>query len=324
MKNFILLLLASVGAMVWESGAHAQADTYPSKPITIVITFGAGSGSDVVARLYAKALKEKLNATAIVDIKPGAAGMIGAQAVARAAPDGYTVLMGSGTVNAANYPLFRDRIPYKPADFAVVSVLSTSPATLFATKDLKGETVAALMQEAKNTGRKLSCGSGNAVTQVACEMLRRKTAADIVNVPYKGNAQSLTDLAGAQITLAFADLTAAAPFIARGSIRAVAVPSRNRVASLPEVKTFAEQGIADFEFLSWNAIFVPAGTPREVILKLNEAVRHLFAQPEWENLRVSISGARISGDLNESQEFVAAEISKWDRYVRESGVKGSE
>lgn len=324
MKIIVSACIVGAAWALHPAGVQGQADPYPARPVTIVVTFGAGSGSDVAARFYAKALKDKLNATAVVDLKPGAAGMIGAQAVAKAAPDGYTLLMGSGTVNAANYPLFADRIGYRPADFSIVSILYTSPATLFVGQGLRGDTVASLLQEAGRANRNLSCGSGNAVTQVACEMLKRKTGVDIVNIPYKGNAQSLTDLAGGQITLAFSDLAAAGPFMTRGSIRALAVPSRDRIAALPEVRTFAEQGIADFEFLSWNGIFVPAGTPREIILKLNEVARHLLVSPEWEKLRNATAGTKISGNLGESSDFVASEIAKWERYVRESGVKGSE
>ena len=319
--------LAVTAAMLCVLGgaimpARSQAQDFPNKPITIVVTFGAGSASDANARFFARALKEKLNATGIVDIRPGAAGMIGANAVATAAPDGYTVLMGSGTVNAANYPLYRDRITYKPQQFETVGVIYVSPAVLFASKALRGDSVRALLQDAKATGHKLNCGSGNAVTQVACEMLRRKTGADIVSVPYKGNAQSLTDLAGANISMAFADAAAAAPFVTRGDVRPVAVPSRTRMATIPEVRTFAEQGIDDFDFLSWNALFVPAGTPAPVIAKLNEAVLHMLASPEWERQRMITTGIKVSGDLRESQQFVAGEIEKWERYVRESGVKG--
>lgn len=323
-RSIALGAILLAGALCAFLVPGARADTWPSKPIAIVVTFGAGSGSDVSARFYAKALKEKLNANAVVDLRPGAAGMIGAQYVAKAAPDGHTVLMGSGTVNAANYPLFRDRITYSPQQFTTVAMLYVSPSALFAAKDLSGDTVTELLQQAQRSNRKLSCGSGNAITQVACEILRRKTGADIVNIPYKGNAQSLTDLSGGQLALAFADLAAAAPFMSRGGIRPVAVPSRTRLPTLPEVKTFAEQGIADFEFLSWNGIFVPAGTPREIIVKLNEAARHLLESPEWEKQRNATSGMKVSGELKESQEFVAAEIAKWERYVRESGVKGSD
>jgi len=315
---------ASALALV-SASAQAQADAWPSaRPISIVITFGAGSGSDVTARFLARTLKETLNANAIVDIKPGGAGMVGAQFAARAAPDGYTLLMGSGTVNAANYPLFRDRIPYSPTSFSTVAILYVSPAVMFVNNELTGKTFAELFASAARLNRKLSCGSGNAVTQVACEILKRKTGADLVNVPYKGNGQSLTDLASGQISIAFADMAAAAPLLARKAIRAVMVPSSTRMSSLPDVRTAAEWGLQDFEFLSWNGLFVPAGTPPDIIAKLNQAARHLLDSPEWDKQRSATSGIRVSADLASSRAFVNAEIAKWERYVRESGVKGSE
>ena len=324
MKIHLRMLAAGVAGALTSATAYAQSDTYPSKPITIVVTFAPGSGSDQAARFYARALKDKLNATVVVDNKPGAAGMIGAQLAAKAAPDGYTLLMGSGTVNAANYPLFRDRITYKPQDFTTVAQLNMAPAILFAARDVKGESVADLLKAANQANRNLSCGNGNAVTQVACEILKRKTGSDIVNVPYKGNAQSLTDLAGGQIPLAFSDLAAAAPFVQAGSIRPVAVAARNRVAGLPDVKTFGEQGISDFEFLAWTTVFVPTGTPRDIVLKLNGAARAMLESAEWEKFRATFLGVKVTGDLTESQEFVASEVAKWDRYVRESGIKGSD
>ena len=301
--------------------ALATAQTFPDKPITLVVTFAAGSGSDVVARFYAQALKESLDATAVVDIKPGGLGMIGAHAVARAAPDGYTVLIGSGTVNAANYALYRDRITYKPEQFEPVAVLSASSTVLFATKDLTGDTIREVIEDARRKQRKLACGSGNAITQVACLMLGLKTGADIVNVPYKGNAQSIADVASGQIPLAVSDTGAALPLIQAGMVRPVAVPSSHRLPEFPDAKTFEEQGFPDFDFLAWSAIFVPAGTPKGVIAKLNEAARHMLASPEWERQRITTNGIKVSGDLKESQDFVTAEISKWERYVQKSGVK---
>ena len=315
---------ALAACLLAAAASPAAASDYPSRPISIVVPFGAGSGSDIVSRFYARSLKETLKADAVVELKPGAAGMIGGQAGARAAPDGHTVLMGSGTVNAANYPLFRERIPYAPKDFAVVATVYVSPPLLLATKDLPGDTIAGLIEGAKRTGRPLSCGHGNAVTQVACELLRRKTGADIVNVPYKGNGQSMTDLASGQIDIAFSDMAAAGPFLQRDAVRPVAVPAPQRLPSLPEVRTFAEQGVADFEFLSWNTIFVPAGTPPAVIRRLNDAARHMLGTPEWEKQRVSSSGYKVSGDLKEAETFVASELARWERYVAETGVKGSE
>lgn len=309
--------------MLLVAAASAAADDFPSRPITIVVPFGAGSGSDIAARFYARALKEKLNATAVVDLKPGAAGMIAGQLAARAAPDGYTVLMGSGTVNAANYPLFREQIGYGPQHFATVATIYVSPPLLLANRALTGDSVAELIAGAQRTQRKLECGSGNAVTQVACELLRRKTGADIVNVPYKGNGQSMTDLASGQIAIAFSDMAAASPHVARGAARIVAVPSATRLPGLPDVRTLAEQGFADFEFMSWNTVYVPVGTPPEVIRRLNEAARHMLASPEWDKQRVASFGLKVSGDLQESQAFVTAELIRWERYVRETGVKGA-
>ncbi len=311
------------GAALTAGAGHALANDYPTKPITLVVPFGPGSGSDIVARFYARALKDKLNATAVVELKPGAAGMIGGQAVARAAPDGYTVLVGSGTVNAANYPLFRDQIGYGPQHFATVATVYVSPPLLLAHKDLTGDTVAEVLASAQRLNRKLNCGSGNAVTQVACELLRRKTGADIVNVPYKGNGQSMTDLAAGQIAIAFSDMAAAGPLVSRGAVRMVATPTATRLPLLPELRTFAEQGFPDFEFMSWNTFYVPAGTPADVIRKLNEAARHMLATPEWEKQRIASSALKVSGDLKESQAFVDAEVARWERYVRETGVKGS-
>lgn len=315
-----LVLAAALACMA----APARAEDFPRKPITIVVPFGPGSGSDIAARFYARALKDKLDAMAVVELKPGAAGMIAAQSVAKASPDGYTVLMGSGTVNAANYPLFREQARYKPEQFAAVATIYVTPPVLFASKKLEGASVGELMAQAKRSNRKLSCGSGNAVTQVACELLHRKADADMVNVPYKGNGQSMTDLASGQIDLAFADLAAGRAFLSRKDVRPIAVPAGNRLPSIPDVPTFAEQGISDFEFLSWNTIFVPAGTPQEAIRKLNEAARHMLASPEWEQMRTTTSGFKVSGDTTEAEAFVKSEVERWERYVRNTGVKGSE
>lgn len=312
-----------VAAAIVAGSPAARADDYPKKPITIVVPFGPGSGTDIVSRFYARALKETLNANAVVELKPGAAGMIGGQFAARAAPDGYTVLMGSGTVNAANYPFFKDQIQYSPRDFATVATVYMSPPLLLVAKELQGNTVKEIIADAQRTQRKLSCGSGNAVTQVACELLKRKTGADIVNVPYKGNAQSVTDLASGQIAIAFSDMAAAGPLVARGAVRPVAVPMAARFPELPDLPTLAEQGVPDFEFMSWNTIFVPAGTPPEVIRKLNDAARHMLATPEWESQRIATSGIKVSGEVAESEAFVDKEISRWERYIKETGVKGA-
>ena len=318
-------LAVLAGAAGAQGAPQGAAEDWPgARPIVLVVPFGAGSGSDIVARFYARALKESLNANAVVELRPGAAGMIGGLAGARAAPDGWTVLVGSGTVNAANYPLFRDRIQSGPQQFSVVATTFVSPPLLLAAKDLPGDSVGEVVANAKRLGRPLNCGNGNAVTQVACELLRRKTGADVVSVPYKGNGQSMTDLAAGQIAIAFSDMAAAGPHVARGAARPVATPTATRLPTMPELKTFAEQGIADFEFMSWNTFFVPVGTPPDRIRKLNQAARHMLAMPEWEKQRLATHRLEGSGHLADAAAFARDEIARWERYVKETGVKGTE
>lgn len=311
--------IAAVAAVLLAQSAHA-ADEYPKKPVTIVVPFGPGSGSDVVSRIYSKFVTEVTGATVLVENRPGANAMIGAQMVAKAAPDGYTVLMGSGTANGANYSLYADRITYRPEDFATVAVIFVTPPVIFAAPEVGGDTLQSTLSAAGASGRSATCGNGNAVTLVACMMLRRVTGKELAPVSYKGNAQSLTDLAGNQITLAISDMGAAAPFVAQGRVRPVAIAARKRLDSLPGVPTASEQGI-DIDFLSWNAVFVPSGTPEPIVAKLNAAAKRMLASPEWQKQREVTGGTDVSGDLQFSRQFVTDEIAKWERYVRETGVK---
>jgi tripartite-type tricarboxylate transporter receptor subunit TctC len=313
-------LAAALASAALALGASAFAADWPTKPITIVVPFGTGSGSDLVSRLYAKFITDETGATAVVDNRPGANAMIGSQLVAKAAPDGHTVLMGSGTANAANYALYADRITYKPEAFSTVAVIFVTPPVIFAAPGIAGDTVQKVVAAAKASPRGASCGTGNAVTLVACEMLKRLTGTDLVTVSYKGNGQSLADLAGGQITLAISDMGAGAPFVTSGRIRPVAIAAHNRLALLPGVPAAKEQGV-DMDFLSWNAVFVPAGTPEPVIKRLNAAALRMLASPEGEKQRISSAGIEVSGELAYSRKFVADEIAKWTRYVRETGVK---
>lgn len=312
-----LLAAALAGAML---APFATAQTWPAKPITIIAPFGPGSGTDVVSRLYARFITEDTGVAVLVENRPGANAMIGSALAAKAAPDGYTVLMGSGTANATNYALYADRIAYKPEQFATVAVLFVTPPVVFAAQGIAGDTLQKVVASAKASPKGASCGTGNAVTLVACELLKQLTKTDIVAISYKGNGQSLADLAGGQITLAISDMGAASPFVASGRARPIAVAAHKRLAQLPGVPSALEQGI-DMDFLSWNAVFVPAGTPEPVIQKLNAIAKRMLASPEGEKQRLASAGMPVSGDLAESRKFVQDEIAKWARYVRETGVK---
>ncbi len=319
-RSLKLLAAAFACAALSNVSTGALAQSWPAKPITIVAPFGPGSGTDIVSRLYAKFIADETGGSAVVENKPGANAMIGTTYAAKAAPDGYTVLMGSGTANATNYALYADRIAYKPEQFATVAVVFVTPPVIFAAPGLQGDTVQKVLAAAKASPKGVSCGTGNAVTLVACEMLKRLTKVDMVAISYKGNAQSLTDLAGGQLSIAISDMGAASPLVSSGRARPVAIAAHSRLQGLPGVPSAKEQGL-DMDFLSWNAVFVPAGTPEAVILKLNAAAKRMIASPEGERQRVASAGLPVTGDLETARKFVADEIAKWARYVRESGVK---
>jgi tripartite-type tricarboxylate transporter receptor subunit TctC len=319
MNPFVRNVVTALAGVI-AAAACAAAEPYPSKPITIVVPFGAGSASDLFARAYAKALTENLKGTVIVENRPGASAMLGAQAVAKAAPDGYTLLLGSGTANAVNYALYASTITYRPESFSPIAVLWASPIVMFTPAATGATSVKQALASAKS-GKGLSCASGNAVTEVACGVLKAQSRSEMVTVPYKSTSQALTDLSGGQIDIAFSDLGAGLSFIQGGRVTPIAAASVQRLESLPTVPTFAEQGFQDFKFTSWAGLFAPAGTPEPIVEALNGVVRKMLASQEWDKQRAASSGMPLTGDLAESRRFVADEIVRWGRYIKDSGVK---
>ncbi len=314
------LALAFVAACTLSGAALAQAP-YPEKPITLVVPFTPGSGSDIVARIIAKGLTETMRATVVIDNKPGANGALGAQAVARAKPDGYTLLLGSATTNAVNYAFFPGRLGYDPTSFDFIAGLGASDVSMYIPSGQPWKNINELIAHAKKNPGKLSCGSGNAVTQVACEFFKRRAGIDVVNVPYKSNAQSLNDLAGTQLSFAFSDSTAAQAFVAGKKVRPLASAGETRNPVAPDVPTFAEQGLKDFEFTAWTAVFAPAGTPTAIAERLNAAIIKISDSAEMAQLRSKAGSTAMVMDLPAGKRFVAREVASWEKYVDETGIK---
>ena len=315
-----LLGLCAAAAAMLPTPAKAQ-DTYPSRTITLVVPFPAGSGSDMSARLLAKDMSETMGQTVVVDNRPGANGALGSQAVARARPDGYTLLVGVAATHAANYAFYPGKLGYQPSSLEMVGGLGMVPLSLFVTSNAPWKTLAELIADAKRNPGKLACGSGTTVAQVACEVFKLRAGIDLLNVPYKGSPPALTDLASGQVQVVFADGTSAAPLLENKRLRVLATAAGKRVPFWPEVPTFVELGMADLEISAWSALFAPAGTPSAVLQRLNAATRRSAELPEAVAARQRSGSLPLVMTLDEGRRFVAAEVERWARLVKDSGVK---
>ena len=317
------LVMMALCALSLPMSVQAQT-SYPDKPITMVVPFAPGSGADIVARIIAKGLNDSMKATLIIENKPGANGALGAQAVARAKPDGYTLLLGSATTNAVNYAFYPGKLGYEPTSFDIVAGLGASDVSMYINTGQPWKNAQDLIAEAKKNPGKLSCGSGNAVTQVACEFFKRRAGIDVVTVPYKSNSQSLTDLAGGQLAFAFSDSTAAQALVASKKVRSLASAGEKRNPVAPEVSTFAEQGMKDFEFTAWTAVFAPAGIPLPVAEKLNAAINKLSDGMDMAQLRSKAGSTPMVMDLTGAKRFVNREIGSWKKYIDQTGIKAEQ
>ncbi len=317
-KRSVLLCAA---LSVLGSGVSWADAPYPSRPISLVVPFAPGSGADIGARILAKDLGESLKAPVIVENKPGANGALGASFVARAKPDGYTLLIASATTNAVNYSFFPGKLGYEPKSFDFVAGIGTSPVSLYVSAGSKWHDLNEMRAFGKANPGKLKCGSGNAVTQVSCEIFFKLTGIDGTTVPYKANSQSLMDLLGGHIDFAFSDSSAAKSFVDGKKITAMAVATAKRNPATPDAPTFKELGVAGFEVTAWTAVMAPAGTPAPVIEKLHAAMDKSTQSPDSVQLRESSGSQPLLLGVAEGSQFVKEEISRWADYVKSSGVK---
>ncbi len=312
------LLVAMVAAL--PAAVLAQ-DAYPTRTITLVVTFPAGSGTDVSARMLAKDMSEALGRSVVVENRPGANGSLGAQFVARSRPDGHTLLVGAAATNASNYAFYPGKLGYTPMSFDIVGGLGIVPLSLVVAANAPWKTLAELMADARKNPGKFACGSGTTTAQVACEMFRLRAGIEVLNVPYKGTPPAMTDVAGGHVQFVFADGTSAAPLVEQKRLRVLATAASRRAPYWPEVPTFAELGLSDLELSAWSAVFVPAGTPVAIQQRLNAVVRRSIESPESVASRQRTGSLALTYTLDEARRFVAGEIERWARFVKESGVR---
>ncbi|OWG14164.1 ABC transporter substrate-binding protein [Delftia sp. K82] len=301
--------------------ALALAQDYPSKPITFVVPFAAGSATDQLARALGQAVTTATKQAVVVENKGGASGMIAAQQVARSAADGYTVLITTNTTHAANQHLYK-KLPYDAVkDFAPVAGLGKGGQVLVVRADAPYRNVGDLLAAAKKQPGKLSFGSGSSSSRVAGEMLKQLAGVDLMHVPYKSNPLAITDLLGGQIDLMITDTSTGVPQVKSGKLRALGYSTTKRSPQLPEVPTLEEAGVKGYDMGYWFAAYAPAGTPEAVVARLNrllsDAVHSAGAKSFFE-----MSGSEgWTATPQELAAFQAGETQKWGQVIKAAGIQ---
>ncbi|NYT79152.1 tripartite tricarboxylate transporter substrate binding protein [Alcaligenaceae bacterium] len=302
--------------------ASAATDSYPDKPITVVVPFGAGGTTTTLARLMADELAKKMGETVIVENRPGAGGNIGMDYVARAKPDGYTLLMGpiGLAINPAIYP----KLSFDPIhDFAPISLYGGVANILAVSPAVPVTTLTELIAYAKENPGKLTQGSsGNgSSSHLAGEMLRSQAGIDFVHVPYKGGAQAMQDLLAGQISMLFDQVPAVYPHVRAQKVRALGVSTKERSSGAPEIPTIAEQGLPDFEVNVWFGFLAPKGTPRSVIDKVNTNMVAVLNDPDFKTRMTSMGVDTMPSTPEEFQKYLEAETERWGKVAKESGAR---
>ena len=318
-----LLRRFALGASLALVAAWASAQTYPVKPIRIVVPFPPGGATDILARDVAQKLTEAWGQQVIVDNRPGAGGNIGSELVAHSAPDGYTLEMGTVGTHAINASLYA-KMPYDHVkDFAPVILVAGVPNVLVVNNAVPANSVAELIAYAKaNPGKLNFASSGNGTSiHLSGELFKVMAGVQMTHIPYKGSAPALQDLLGGQVQLMFDNLPPSLPQIKAGKVRALAVTSLTRAPALPDVPTVAESGLPGFEASSWFGILAPAGTPPAIVAKLNAEIAKWLATPEAKE-KLAKQGANAAGGTPEDfAKHIAAETAKWAKVVKDSGAK---
>ena len=327
---FMTHRIASLTAIValalcgWTASAFAQSGSasFPDKPIKIVVTFTTGGAPDILARLIGERLTAAWGQPVIVDNKPGAGGNLGADFVAKAPPDGYTIVVGTVGTHSINGALY-SKMPYDMVkDFAPITLLATTPNMLVVNNDVPAKNLKDFIALGKKDGKMTfaSSGSGTSI-HVAGELFKTMTGIDMVHVPYKGRATAIPDVLGGRVTMMFDNMPSSLSLVREGKLRALGVTSSTRSPAAPDIPTIAESGLPGFDAVSWFALFAPANTPKPIIEKLQAEVRKILKTPDITK-RLADNGLEpVGGSPDELAAYQKSEITKWAKVVKDSGAK---
>ena len=318
------ILLATTNMIVIACSAGiVSAQTWPTKPIKIVLGFPPGGATDILSRDFAAKLGEELKQQVIIENKPGAGGTIGADIVAKAAPDGYTLTIGTSSNHAIAVSLYK-KLPYDPVkDFAPITMLAVSQNVVVINPGVPANNIKELVAYAKANPGKLNFGSsGNGtISHLTGEMFNSLNGTQITHIPYKGSAFVFPDLLSGQISVMYDSTISIGSLLKSGKVKALAVTGGKRSAFLPELPTVAESGFPDFESTNWFGFFAPAATPKDILAKLNAAAVKVLAAPDL-NARFALQGAEIvANSPSDALKMVKADIVKWAEVAKKSGAK---
>ncbi|WPH13460.1 Bug family tripartite tricarboxylate transporter substrate binding protein [Variovorax paradoxus] len=315
----------SIGAAAGLAGAAPWAfaqEGYPKQPIKLIVPFAAGSGTDAVARITAQMLGEALKASVIVDNRAGANGVIAAEFVAKAPPDGYTLFMTTNTTHSANPSLMKS-LPYDPVkDFAPVSRIGNLPFMLVVNNELPVKSVAELLAWGRAHPGKLTYASGNSTGIVSGATLSRMSGVPMLHVPYKSTPPAIADLIGGQVSMMVVDLAAGLATVKAGKMRAIAVTTQERTKLFPELPPLAETPeLKGFDITSWNGVFAPAGTPRDVVLKLSKLLSEMANGAAFRERVAKLGFDAFGSTPEELGAFTVSELAKWKKLIQAAGIQ---
>ena len=307
--------------MFAATAAAAQAQGYPAKPLRLIVPFPAGGVTDIMGRALAARLTLGLGQQVVVDNKPGASGAIGAELAAKAAPDGYTLMLGNISTLAINPATFKT-LPYDPiTSFAPITQIANQPLLVTVHPDVPAKNIAELVALAKRAPGKLNYGTAGSSVHLAVEYFSGATGTKMTHVPYKGSAPAIADLIGGQIQVLFDPMSSILPQVKAGKARGLAVTTIRRSSAAPEIPTVAEQGVAGFDVSSWQGLSAPAGTPREIIERLNAEAIKAIRSTEMQELMKAQGADGAAGTAAEFAAYIRAEVERWKKIAADAGVK---
>lgn len=316
----LVILGAAIAAIQPVAAAEPE---YPSRPLRVVIPFAPGASNDITARLIAPRLSEALHVSVVVDNRAGAGGVLGADLVAKAQPDGYTVLMGSPGPLTVN-PVMISQLPYQPKrDFAAVTLIAMVPLILQVNPTIPAKSIQELIALATASPGKLNYASAGvgSMPHLAGELFKLISKVDVTHIPYKGSSPAITDLLGGQVSMFFDNMASAVPYVKAGRLRALAITTPKRSAVLPDLPTMIEAGVPAYEAYSWNGVVVPVATPKAAVERLAKEISAVVAHPEIREKMNALGAEIVASSPAAFAAFLDQETQKWGRVVRAANIK---